>query len=364
MAWVKSFRAAVRLRLQITLTLATDYAISILVLMCFAAAGDISYAVPLKLLAVAAALTLGFVLLIFSGATKRLKDPSLTAWQLIGACSIYLFGLLASPQIAYFFVINLFVPLSYGSLHFSQRMFALAWLGLSCVLGLAMMSISFYDGVALARPVDRLLFWLAVIIALGRFLAINAEVSRLRMNLQNKNSELTRATTKMNALASRDELTGLWNRREFMRLLQEESRRAVRNQSSFCVALIDIDHLKRVNDEYGHLTGDTVLHELAQFLEGMRRATDSLGRYGGEKFSLLLINARLSTGTVALERIRAQVNQQEWENIVPGLRVTISAGVAAWKPGETLTQVLNRADEALHDAKQAGRNCVRASQIT
>lgn len=362
MAKLKSLRAAVRLRLRITVALATDYAINILVLMGFAAAGNISYAVPLKLLAVAAVLNLGFVVLIFSGATKRLNDPSLAAWQLISACCVYLFGLLMSPQIAYFFMINLFVPLSYGSLYFSQRMFIAAWLGLSCALAMAMMSVSLNDEVALATPVDRLLFWLAVILALGRFLAINAEVSRLRISLQHKNRELANATMKMNGLASRDELTGLWNRREFMRLLQEESRRAVRSQSSFCVALINIDHFKKINDQYGYLTGDAILHELAQFLDGMRRATDSLGRYGGEEFSLLLINARLSTATVALERIRTQVIQHDWENVAPGLHVTVSAGVAAWKPGETLVEVLNRAGVALQQAKQAGRNCVRASQ--
>jgi diguanylate cyclase len=254
------------------------------------------------------------------------------------------------------------VPLSYGSVHFTQRMFLAAWILLSCAVGTAMLAVSVYDDIALATPIDRILFWAVTVFALGRFLAVNAEVSRLRLRLQRKNRELAHAAVKLSDLASRDELTGLWNRREFMRLLLEESRRAVRSQSSFCVAMLDIDHFKKVNDTYGHLTGDAVLHELAQLLESMRRATDSVARYGGEEFTLLLVNAKITTATVALERIRAQVMQHDWETIATGLRLTVSGGIAAWRPGETLTQVLNRADAALYEAKEAGRNCVRVSQ--
>jgi diguanylate cyclase (GGDEF)-like protein len=358
-----SLRVAVKLRLRTTAVLAADYGFNAVLLFGFAAAGVIPLRIPLLLLAIGALLTLLFVGLISSGRTRKLADPSLTALQLLGACGVHLLGLLLAPQIAYVFIVNLFVPLSYASMHFTQRMFLAAWIFLSCAVGAAMLAVSVYDDVALSTPIDRILFWMVTVFALGRFLAINAEVSRLRQRLQRKNRVLAHAAVKLRDLASRDELTGLWNRREFMRLLLEESRRAVRSQSSFCVAILDIDHFKNVNDSYGHLTGDAVLHELAQLLESMRRATDSVARYGGEEFTLLLVNAKIPTATVALERIRAQVMQYDWEVIAADLRLTVSVGIAAWRPGETLTQVLNRADAALYEAKEASRNCVRVSQL-
>jgi diguanylate cyclase len=355
-------RAAMRWRMRTGGILAIDYGFNIVMLCGFAAAGIISYLIPLVLFGIGVLFTSFFLGLILSGKTRRFPDPSLTALQLLAACGFNLLGLLLAPQIAYFFMINLFVPLSYGSARFTQRTFVGVWILLACATGAALLLISEYEDVALAAPMDRILFWAISVFALGRFLAINAEVSRLRIRLQRKNNELANAAARLSDLASRDELTGLWNRREFMRLVLEESRRAVRSHSSFCIAVIDIDRFKNVNDSYGHLIGDAVLHELAQLLESMRRATDSVARYGGEEFTLLLVNAKLATATVALERIRLQIMQHDWETIAPGLRLTISAGLAAWRPGETLTQVLNRADGALYEAKNAGRNCVRVSQ--
>jgi diguanylate cyclase len=354
-------RAAMKLRLRTAGILAADYGFNILMLFAFAVADVVPFRIPFILLGIAVLFNFIFAGLILSGKTRSLHDPSLTSLQLLGACGFNLLGFLLAPQIAYFFMINLFVPLSYGSVHFTQRMFLVSWILLSCMLGAMMLTTGTYDDFTLATPTDRIFFWAVIVFALGRFLAINAEVSRLRVRLQRKNNELAHAASRLNDLASRDELTGLWNRREFMRLLLEESRRAVRSQSSFCVAIIDIDHFKKVNDTFGHLTGDAVLHELAQLLESMRRATDSVARYGGEEFTLLLVNAKLATATVALERIRSQVMQYDWEVIAAGLHLTISVGIAAWRPGETLTQVLNRADAALYEAKDAGRNCVRVS---
>ncbi|MDB5764911.1 MAG: hypothetical protein JWQ21_3906 [Herminiimonas sp.] len=361
--WFASLNAKTRIRLRTTLFASADYAVNVLILFGFAAAGTVSYGIPLKILAIGLVFNAIFLSGIASGFTQRLRDPSMTAIQLLAACGINLLGLLLAPQIAYMFIVNLFVPLSYGSLHFQQRMFLAAWIFLSCALGAAMLTIGEHANIALATPVERLLFWIVMVIALGRFLAINAEVARLRAGLQNKNDQLGAMTARLADLASRDELTGLWNRREFMRLLQDESRRAVRSRSNFCVALIDIDHFKQVNDRFGHLVGDAVLHELAQLLETMRRATDSVARYGGEEFTLLLVGPKLSTATVALERIRNQVAQHNWESAASGLQLTISAGIAGWQPGETMLQVLDRADGALYEAKNAGRNCVRVASV-
>jgi diguanylate cyclase (GGDEF)-like protein len=95
-------------------------------------------------------------------------------------------------------------------------------------------------------------------------------------------------------------------------------------------------------------------------LEETRRATDTLARYGGEEFILLLPGAGLDTAMLALERTRKHIERHDWSRIAPDLKVSISAGIAAWKPGETLAQVIDRADAALYEAKHAGRNRVRS----
>jgi diguanylate cyclase (GGDEF)-like protein len=359
-----SFDTKTRIRLRATAYAASDYFINVLLLSGFAAAGAVSPAVPLTVLGIAVAFNAIFMGSIMSGLTRRFRDPSITGIQVLAACGINLLGLVIAPQIAYMFIVNLFVPLSYSSLYFKQRAYLRTWLLLSCALGAVMLMAGQQAALAPSTPIERLLFWIVIAFALGRCLAINAEVSRLRARLQRNNHELADATAKLTDLASRDELTGLWNRREFMRLLQDESRRAVRNRTGFSVAMIDIDHFKQVNDRFGHLTGDKVLHEIACLFDEKRRATDTVARYGGEEFTVLLVNAKASTAMVALERLRNDVAQHDWPGIAPDLQLTISAGVAVWQPGETLTQVLNRADAALYQAKSDGRNCVRISQFS
>jgi diguanylate cyclase (GGDEF)-like protein len=359
--WLASLDTKTRIRLRTTLFGTADYFLNVAILFGFAAIGTIGYTLPALALAYMIAVNALVLAAITSGATRRFRDPSLTVFQVFAACSINLLGLIIEPKIGYLFIVNLFVPLSYGSLHFNRRTYLVAWCLLAAALAVILIRLGAVVDITMTTPTERLLFWGVVSVTLARFLAINARVSRLRARLQAKNDELAEATSRLADLASRDELTGLWNRREFMRLLQDESRRAVRNRTSFCVALIDVDHFKQINDRLGHLAGDAVLREMGQLLDLARRATDSVARYGGEQFTLLLVNAKLSTATVALERMRHQITQHQWEHAAADLNITISAGVAEWKPGETLVQVLNRADTALHAAKAEGRNCVRAA---
>lgn len=359
--WLASLDRKTRSRFRRTALSAVDYGVVALILFGFAGVGAIPLRVPVTL-SIASAIVLGiFLLALGSGWSQRLRDPSMTAAQVSAACATNLAGMLMAPQLTHLFIVMLFMPLAYGSLHFSQRTYLRSW----AYLALALAAMALYTGPLPAPPMssvtERVLNWLVVVFAFGRFLGITAEVSGLRQHLKDRNAELQTATEKLGDLASRDELTGLWNRREFMRLLQEEARRAARNQTPFCVAIIDIDNFKHVNDRWGHLVGDAVLHEMGQLLEFSRRATDSLARYGGEEFTLLLQGARLSTATVALERTRNLVAQHDWTKLAPDLQLTVSAGISAWHPGDTLQAVMNRADTALYEAKHAGRNCVRTN---
>ncbi|HYD80885.1 MAG TPA: GGDEF domain-containing protein [Paucimonas sp.] len=349
------------MHLRATWFAAADYALNTLILCGFAVIGTVPFEVPLRVLAIAVVFNAVFVAGIVSGFTQRFRDPSMTALQVFAACGINLLALLLAPQIAYMAIVNLFVLLSYGSLHFSQRTFLFAWVALSVVLGIELRMVGAYVDIAATTGGERWFFWAVVTIALGRFLAIHAEVSRLRAGLHERNRELGLMAARMADLASRDELTGLWNRREFMHRLEEERKRIGRRGGRFCVALIDADHFKQVNDRFGHLAGDAVLRELAQVFDRTRRVSDTLARYGGEEFILLLLDVDLEAALPAVERMRGGVQSHDWSRIAPELQVTVSIGVASWRQNEDIGQVINRADAALYDAKAAGRNCVRAA---
>jgi diguanylate cyclase (GGDEF)-like protein len=174
-----------------------------------------------------------------------------------------------------------------------------------------------------------------------------------------KNDQLEQANLLIERLARTDPLTKLANRRMFDESLARQISLAERHGEGFTVMMADMDHFKSMNDDYGHLIGDAVLTETAAVIAGHVRAHDLAARYGGEEFVLLMSNSVLSEGMAVAERIRSEIERIE----VPGYqrRVTISAGVAQWMPGESATAVLTRADEALFRAKRAGRNRVEGN---
>lgn len=141
-----------------------------------------------------------------------------------------------------------------------------------------------------------------------------------------------------------------------MRLLDEEIARAGRTGSPCAVALIDLDHFKRINDAFGHPTGDEVLRTFAITMFANIRSIDRFGRYGGEEFLLILPDMTAESAAQALDRLRAIVADLDWSAFSPGMKVTLSAGIATLKAEETPDTLLARADSALYAAKAKGRN--------
>jgi len=151
-----------------------------------------------------------------------------------------------------------------------------------------------------------------------------------------------------------DALTGVPNRRALETALHVESERMKRTGTPFCVALLDVDHFKRVNDVHGHSAGDDVSPPQRPTLSSQARVTDTVGRWGGEEF-LAVLNGPLSGAHVFGERTRAAV---EKIRVHPVERITISIGLAEVKPGEAILDAVSRADKCLYDAKNTGRNRV------
>ncbi len=167
-------------------------------------------------------------------------------------------------------------------------------------------------------------------------------------------------------LITHDDLTGLLSGRSFFSELRREAARARADGRQLCVLVMDVDHFKKVNDTYGHLTGSKTLEEIGQCIIGIMRSGDAASRFGGEEFSAFLLDADLSQGLVAAERIRTVIQEAEFSVIRQARptekhRVTISIGVAAFPTDSSdPIELVEMADSALYRAKREGRNRVRA----
>lgn len=152
-----------------------------------------------------------------------------------------------------------------------------------------------------------------------------------------------------------DVLTGLPNRRFLSHLIVDEMARTERYNRPFAIVLFDLDHFKLVNDHYGHPTGDEVLKGIGPLLERYIRDTDTLGRWGGEEFLVLLPEMDVPAASRMAERLREVIEDAQ---LVEGIDVTASFGVARFRKGESMAELLERVDRALYTAKDAGRNRV------
>ncbi len=164
-------------------------------------------------------------------------------------------------------------------------------------------------------------------------------------------------------LANHDVLTGCYNRRHFMTLSEQEFQRARRYKHPLAFLMFDIDHFKQFNDRYGHPAGDQLLCALVNLCQASLRAVDILGRYGGEEFTILMPETSGEAAIQAAERLRRNVESMALDFLPEAAHVTISLGVAGYDPGQdtpaSLELLIKQADDALYEAKSAGRNCVR-----
>jgi len=158
--------------------------------------------------------------------------------------------------------------------------------------------------------------------------------------------------------AHEDALTGLHNRRHADAMLQMLAESARRDGRPLVLAMADVDHFKRINDEHGHAVGDRVLQQLALLLRHGLRDADLLARIGGEEFLIGLLNMGTAKAQEVCERLRQSVASHDWSTVAPGLQVTVSIGVAAADEAVDAQRMFERADRALYAAKNGGRNRV------
>ena len=175
--------------------------------------------------------------------------------------------------------------------------------------------------------------------------------------------QLESANTKLQELALRDGLTGLLNRRYWESCLEREFARHQRYDNPVSLVIFDIDHFKRVNDTYGHQTGDEVIRETARITSQLVRETDFAGRYGGEEFVVLLPGTTLDGAAQFAERLRSTIERQQLDYQGSPLTFTVSLGVATLADDMAgYKALLERADKALYQSKEGGRNQVTVSR--
>jgi diguanylate cyclase (GGDEF)-like protein len=172
---------------------------------------------------------------------------------------------------------------------------------------------------------------------------------------------INRYQKRLEDMATTDKLTGLANRQAFDLLMPQAISEALRGGEPLLAMLVDIDDFKAVNDRHGHLAGDTVLKEVARIVKAELRASDIVCRWGGEEFLLVLKRTGMDQGTTLAERIRASVGAERFRHEGIEIRVTVSAGLAAYAEGEAPDALIERADRALYEAKAAGRDRVRTA---
>ncbi|MBI5333464.1 MAG: GGDEF domain-containing protein [Burkholderiales bacterium] len=184
------------------------------------------------------------------------------------------------------------------------------------------------------------------------------KVTGLRARLVKQQAALQAAMDRLQEMAGRDQLTGLHNRHHMVQRLAEALARQRRQPGPLCLALLDLDHFKRINDQFGHQVGDRVLQDFARAVGGSLRATDELARWGGEEFLVLLPHTAPADAQAVIERLReaytraaplaAERPQQP--------AVTFSAGLVEHRMGDPIERSIERADQALYRAKDEGRN--------
>ena len=343
-------------RRQMFVAQAVSYSLGGLILLIYAYAGTVPVIIPSSYFLCGLTLTGFFAVLSEAHVNDRYEDHYFTIFQIACNVALQLGFLVAAPEIGFAFLSVLFLIFGFGALRMTSWQAAVAWtltaLGVAPIFLLTDVPI----GMPVSTPAERLAAMLAFVLTIGQCAFVGLYGSSMRLMLYKRGVELKAANKRIEELAELDELTGSYNRRCIMRMLDDEIARAHRSNTPCSIALIDLDWFKRINDAFGHPTGDEVLRTFAITVFANIRAIDKFGRYGGEEFLLVLPDTPVDSAARSLDRLRAIVADLDWSAFSPGMQVTISAGVATLNPNETPDIILARADSALYAAKARGRN--------
>ncbi len=295
------------------------------------------------------------LVLIQTRVTEHLHDPSLTLPQMLLASTVAAWAYTLAGTSHAVVTLMQALALSFGIFGIDSRPAIYCAAYSISIFAVTMVRQCLVDPVRYHAADDLLLFIFLLLIVLG--IVINTmRVNRMRARIRRQKRELQEAVERIEQLATLDELTGLPNRRFLQQALAAEGLRSQRSPVPWCVALIDLDHFKRINDTHGHATGDEVLKWFATQAKTFVRASDVVGRWGGEEFVVLMPATSLDEGVSALQRLRSMLEASPSSPPPEGLGITFSAGVAQHARDDTVAHTLERADQLCYAAKRGGRN--------
>ncbi|MCK1651171.1 GGDEF domain-containing protein [Bradyrhizobium sp. 149] len=351
----------VRQRRQMYIGQVASYSLGASVLLLYAFDGVISIDIA-SLFWFGGLLIIGtFAVLSEAGVGDRFEDHYLTVFQISAHMTLQLLFLLAVPTVGVAFLAVLFLIFAFGTLRMTSRQAILTWGLATCGLAFVFLASDLPIGLPVTTRLQRAASMLCFVLVIGQCATLGLFGATLRKILYRRSIELKAAYQRIEELAELDELTGSYNRRCIMRLLDAEIEKSQQTSTPCAIALIDLDWFKRINDAHGHPVGDEVLRTFAITIFANIRPADCFGRYGGEEFLLLLPGTDVEAASRMLDRLRAIVADLDWSAFSPCMRVTISAGVVMLRDNDTADTFLVRADSALYSAKAQGRNRIATS---
>lgn len=305
------------------------------------------------------AVNLVFFVMMRSGLSEHFRDPSLTMAQMLAGILVITVLIHYSRKLDGALLSLYLTVMTFGVFSLDRRQQIIMALCTQAAYT-ALLAYEWIEQPLRQTLVLSFSHWGILALMLCWFVYMGGYIHNLQQQLREQREDLRRAHQRLTRIAVRDELTGLYNRRHFLQRLDEELSRSERERAPLQLALVDLDHFKRINDNYGHRAGDQVLRRFAVVAEQSLRRSDVLARYGGEEFIILFPQSDPDDCEAALNRLRECFAEEQYD-FDSGLRVTFSCGLASHRRGETAPGFIERADLALYRAKSGGRNRILAA---
>lgn len=339
----------------------SSYVVVWIVVICFWFWGifRLSFEQTMILILLSVLVNAAFYIMFKLGINKRFNDPSLTTPQIWAGIVFTTVVVYLSDAYRGTLLILYFIAFIFGIFRFDRKQFIITVILGAVGYGLAILALWKYHPEVIESRFE-ILQWLVFFFTSMWFAFIGDYISNLRKKLIKGYAELSLAYKKMEQLVRMDYLTGILNRMGIMEVIKLEVERSKRYNTSFSLCITDIDNFKLINDSFGHNSGDKVLQTFVEVLSSCIRRTDVMGRYGGEEFIIVLTETPLEFAQVCLNRCRVAIETYNFPDLPEDYRVTASFGVTEYRPGESIDNLLSRADRALYMAKLSGKNKVVA----
>jgi diguanylate cyclase (GGDEF)-like protein len=295
-----------------------------------------------------------------TGLNLKMADPSLTSVQIFVAILVTMYGMYFANEARGVLLLIYIIILMFGIFRLNTRSFLYVSVFTLLTYGGDIALLHLYRPQGINFNIEYLQ-WIVLALVLMAFSIIGGYISSLRQNLSINRAELKKSVALIREMAIRDELTGVYNRRHVMELLDYEKNRSSRGGGIFCLAMLDIDHFKNVNDIHGHQAGDAVLRTVATMINKTLRNTEFCGRYGGEEFLIVLTQTDIKGALIGAERVRTNIEKTLFPDLGSDFKVTVSIGLSEYQTREDVDKIISRADEALYRAKKCGRNRVETA---